>query len=161
MDQPPLDLNMLDIPRYVQEVISDVLERFAFMFTDITETDEFSVETKAVLGVHISFKGPMVGVLSMYAPLSFCIALAENVLGVDAEELTREHAYDAIKELVNVTCGELLVTLAGKKCIFDLSVPQIEKVKTVDLMKKLDNDNTLTFLVDDEPLVLNLEIQLS
>ncbi len=142
----------------LSDVISDVFERFAFMFTEPVEDGELDIETKAVLGVKILFKGPFAGSLSMFAPLSFCITLAENVLGIDADELTREHAYDAIKELVNVTCGELLVTIAGKRCVFDLSVPSIDKVETSTLNSMLKEPGVVPMLVDDEPFVLRVEI---
>jgi hypothetical protein len=69
--------------------------------------------------------------------------LATNVLGMEAEELSPEHARDALKELVNVTCGELLVALSGKKTVFNLSVPVIEKIDAACVKKDLTRPDTL------------------
>ena len=48
------------------------------------------------------------------------------MLGVDEkEETTLDQQYDALKETLNIVCGNLLPELAGKRDVFDIGSPQI------------------------------------
>ncbi|MDM8539151.1 hypothetical protein QUF70_20550, partial [Desulfobacterales bacterium HSG17] len=49
-----------------------------------------------------------------------------NMLGIEEDETsTSEQQYDALKELLNVICGNLLPEIAGKEAIFKVGMPQI------------------------------------
>ena len=59
--------------------------------------------------------------------------LAANMLGL-AEPLTDAVQADALGEIVNVICGNLLPGIAGPEPIFDISAPQILDVNTLPAM---------------------------
>ena len=109
----------------------------------------------------IHFTGPFSGHLSLCASGPFCMLLATNVLGMEVDELSPEHARDALKELTNITCGELLAALAGKKTVFDLSVPVIEKIDAAAVKSDLALPGTVSVLIDDEPLLLTVGLTAS
>jgi hypothetical protein len=48
------------------------------------------------------------------------------MLGLDVgEETTQDHRSDALKETMNVICGNLLPAIAGDEVVFDIGVPEI------------------------------------
>jgi chemotaxis protein CheY-P-specific phosphatase CheC len=52
--------------------------------------------------------------------------LSANMLGVDDEETTKDQRHDALKETMNILCGNLLPAIAGKEAVFDIGAPKIE-----------------------------------
>jgi CheY-specific phosphatase CheX len=156
--QPPPTAEQLEPALY--QVVSDVLEQFAFMFTDPGEDDEFFFRDNQVLQARIVFSGPFSGALSMYATRSFCMQLAANVLGMEPEDLTNEHAHDALKELVNVTCGDFLLHVSGKKTVFDLTVPKIRRLPAEDCTEIRKRTGVIPVLVDEEPVLVQVEIDI-
>ena len=154
-----LDLQMGSMREILYEVAEDVLEQFAFMFTDQPEPEEIKFGSKRFSCASILFEGIFSGKLSIYAPLGFCVQLGANVLGIDPDELPANHAGDALKELINVTCGELLVRLAGKKEMFNLTIPELESVEAAVLTAKVDEDGFLPILIDDQLVALEVRIE--
>ena len=144
-----------DIRETLQDVMADVLEQFAFMFINPVEPADLTIPNGHILRAEIRFSGPFSGWLSLCGTQSFCLLLAANVLGMDAEELTPEHATDALKELVNVTCGELLVALSGKQTVFDLSVPSIEKITPATFKIAMNRTDSICVMIDDDPLIIS------
>ncbi len=143
-----------DVHEILYDVAADVLEQFAFMFLAPVESGLAPLRGRMFLHAGIKFSGPFSGWLSLSAAPSFCSLLAANVLGMEPDELTPEHAEDALKELVNVICGELLVALAGKAAIFDLSVPELKRISTADCQAAAALPESLAVMVDEEPLII-------
>jgi hypothetical protein len=96
----------------------------------------------------ICFTGPKNGTLLMLTGKDFGGILAENFGAVC--EADDESSSDALKELLNVTCGLLLPSLANlSEDFFDVTVP--ETVKGQDLPKWHD------FISNNNTYVLNAE----
>lgn len=73
-------------------------------------------------GVRVAFDGPWRGAVVLRATAGVLAAAAANMLGTGtppAEPLQR----DALGELANVLCGNLLPTLAGRAAVFELQAP--------------------------------------
>ena len=53
--------------------------------------------------------------------------LTENMLGLDEgeAEISSDDQADALKETINVICGNLLPAIAGKDAVFDIQPPEI------------------------------------
>ena len=93
--------------------------------------------------------------------------LAANMLGVDEDdETTSGQQYDALKETLNVICGNLIPAIAGGLEIFDIDPPEIltdgdtlEKGSDHKLMSKvklmLEDGQCDLFLFTDERFSLN------
>lgn len=150
-----------DIGEILVEVVADVLEQFAFMFIAPIEPKQVTLPAHSMWRAEIRFTGPFSGRLSLCGSAPFCALLASNILGMDTEELTPEHTRDALKELVNVTCGELLVALSGKKTVFNLTVPTMERIDTEAARAALTRPDTIPVMVDDEPLIISAGLNLS
>ena len=75
----------------------------------------------------ISFDGPMEGVLFLAVSTGIVPELASNMLGLDVAEgpASPDQEQDALKELLNVICGNLLPEIAGREAIFNVDAPAI------------------------------------
>lgn len=138
-------------------IFSDVLEQFAFMFADPPESESPALGEDLIVA-SMTFRGPFQGALTLAAPRSMGPVLAANVLGLDPDdELVSRAPFDALKELLNVTCGNVLTAIAGEEPVFDLTVPEIEERPAGDWGSLHAADNTIYYLVDDFPVLLHLE----
>ncbi len=80
----------------------------------------------SAVAASVSFAGPFSGNLIMVVSGQILPELTGNMLGVDDNaETTLEQRHDALKELINVICGNLLPTIAGKHSIFNVNAPVI------------------------------------
>ncbi len=116
------------IDQILWQVAEEVMGKLAFMFSypDDEPAEEGSLPEEAVIIASVSFKGPFDGKLEMLVSPGILPELAGNMLGIDdGETATEEEQYDAVKELVNVICGNLLPEIAGKQAIFKVGVPGI------------------------------------
>lgn len=144
----------------LRQVFAEVAENLAFMFAEVPEEDEFPEAEPPCMLAQMSFLGPFNGKLYIAVPQHMCPEIAANVLGLDPDdELVVKQPTDALKELLNVTCGNLLTTMAGEDPIFDLTPPEV-----VVLDKKGWDDfaaapGTVRFIVDENPVLLRMEKQ--
>ena len=107
-------------------VFSEVLANMAFLFTE--PPGEAPAVPASWLNCSIQYRGPKCGRLVLRTTPQFALSLAANLLNVDPE--TPEalgQGQDALKELVNVFCGQLLTTIYGREKTFDLSIPAISE----------------------------------
>lgn len=106
------------------QVFSEVLANLAFMFTDDESPD--SAPDDPWLEVTIHYHGPRSAALCLRCSRGFSILMAANLLGVEQEtDDPAPQADDAIKEFMNVLCGQLITTMHGNDDVFDLSIPDI------------------------------------
>ncbi len=74
----------------------------------------------------ISFTGPFEGTLALSASNELLPTIAANMLGLDFDEVPSQDVQrDAFKELLNVTCGNLLPALAGEQAVFDVGAAEL------------------------------------
>jgi CheY-specific phosphatase CheX len=116
-----------EIRNAINESVSRVFETSAFMdavpVTDATEIRPRQDTT----GVTIQWFGPCVGRLILLTDSRILEELTANMLGVsqDSGNLTPEKCLDAIKEILNMICGNFLTHYYGNSLTFDLSPPRI------------------------------------
>jgi chemotaxis protein CheY-P-specific phosphatase CheC len=111
------------IEKILYRVTEEVLGKLAFIFSFPQEDRE--VMTGPAASASVSFTGPFSGRLLMRISETVLPDMAGNMLGVEKNETTAEHHYDALKELINVICGNLLPRIGGRKAIFNVGTPQI------------------------------------
>jgi Chemotaxis phosphatase CheX len=102
------------------EVTTDTLEKLAFIFAlpaeGPPETAGASLES-----ARVDFSGPFSGAVELSLPTSALAELASNMLGAeDAMAVSPDQQRDALQELVNVVCGNLLPAIAGSAKEFNL-----------------------------------------
>ena len=114
-------MNRLQMSLY--KVGLSVFEDLGFM---LPTADLNSEQANAAfqVGVCIDFHGPLSGSLVLQLNGDILPVLTTNMLGEDElPPLSLQH--DALKELANVVCGNLLPLISHSDAIFDLGEPQI------------------------------------
>lgn len=96
-------------------------EDLAFMFPE-PEADG-CMESKANAGVSVAFRGPISGRLELRVSQSVLPALAANMLG-DDEISSSSQQLDALGEIANVVCGNVLPAITNATEIFHLDSPR-------------------------------------
>ncbi|MEO7998982.1 MAG: chemotaxis protein CheX [Gemmatimonadaceae bacterium] len=96
-------------------------EELALICPDTNLSDEQS-EAPVDVAVTVSFDGPLSGRLVLRASADILPGIAENMLGADGEYAAATQR-DALGELANVMCGNLLPLIGGAKSVFVLSAP--------------------------------------
>lgn len=168
-------------PEQIREVVDEVLaaqhttlqfeEELCSVFEKVTETMAYMfAERAAVRGLPnfegeavesaISFSGPRNGSMVLAVPKDMCVELAASVLGVERDDVDiAEKGIDAIKELLNVICGNVLTEIAGSEPVFNLSMPST-RIVNQSVWKSLSSQGTtVAFMVDDYPALLQLVIR--
>ncbi|HUI06923.1 MAG TPA: chemotaxis protein CheX [Verrucomicrobiae bacterium] len=140
------------------EVIKDVLERFAFMFTEAEEGASASVGTDDGLRATIEFRGKYSGILTLMAPRGLCGEMAANVLGIEAEQIGETAGEDTLRELLNIICGTVTWSLYGDREVFHLTVPVVTKIDADEREKLRANESSALLIVEGRPVLANLKL---
>lgn len=102
------------------QVAEETFESLAFMLAMPPE-DEAPLEGAVLTAVE--FSGPFTGCLIVGAVPELLPPLAGNMLGLVEEAPTTAEEEDALRELANVICGNLLPVVAGAKAVFRVHSP--------------------------------------
>ena len=113
------------IDNIILKVTAETLEKLVFMFASPYDPEN-STEQDPDIGVSVSFTGPFSGTLGMKVSGEVLSEITVNMLGVDDEdEITPEDQNDALKETINVICGNILPAIGGKEAVFNIGAPEI------------------------------------
>jgi chemotaxis protein CheY-P-specific phosphatase CheC len=103
-------------------VTIETLKHLAFIFLSPEEDNGLMSDS---MDVGISFSGPFSGRLVLKMSPVVVLELTANMLGIDEDTVTAEQQSDAMKETINVICGNLLPAIGGKQTIFHIHIPEI------------------------------------
>jgi len=108
----------------VSLVAVETIEKLALMFL-VPEEEMSDGAPQAERAVSVAFSGVRQGVLFLSADKGILPELAANMLGYeDGSQVPADQQDDALRELANVMCGNLLPAIAGPKPVFHISAPQ-------------------------------------
>ncbi|NTV53823.1 MAG: chemotaxis protein CheX [Candidatus Firestonebacteria bacterium] len=110
--------------QHIIQVTQEILETLAFLSTRPVEEVTAVRSERAAVGVE--YAGPTSGILLLDLPVDVLPELAANMLGVDpGEEGGEKQRQDALGELGNVLCGNLLGRINGAEPVFNLKAPRL------------------------------------
>lgn len=118
--------------------VRDVFENLCFMLPTPTSASippELGSLSRVVLAV--DFTGAGRGSLHLMLPDSMIASVASSMLGEDGP-LELSEQYDAVCELANIVCGNVLPLIAGERAVFDLSSPRVIATMGADLGDAFD-----------------------
>ncbi len=99
-------------------------EELGFLLPDAEVNDQQSnADLKACSRIH--FNGASEGWLSIRLYGGFLAEMTANMLGEEDEPSEQDQA-DALGELSNVVCGNLLPAVAGPEAVYDLGAPEVQ-----------------------------------
>lgn len=131
-------------------LVADIFGDLAFLVAD-EDACALSSATQWMHGV-ISYRGPHSGTLECWTTPAFARGLAANMLGIDlSEEPAAGSADDALRELLNVLCGNLVTRRFGRDLVFDLGTPAASCDGGVPPAIKSDSPLICCVFVDGEP----------
>ncbi len=126
----PIEHNSTTQTPTLEAILSDVLGELAFLVSD-DETVELPADT---LWLHctVAYRGPLSGTLECWCTPAFATQLSANLLGLEADDgAVQVRAADAVRELMNVLCGQLITAWHGRDQIFDLTIPDVRECAEV------------------------------
>jgi chemotaxis protein CheY-P-specific phosphatase CheC len=118
-------------------VANDTLEKLAFLFA-FPDNKRINDSSDPALAGRIDFKGYFDGFLLMRISACVIPELANNMLGLaDDAQISRAEQQDALKEMLNVICGNALPAIAGDQVEFNIQTPEIlTPTQSVQLSQK-------------------------
>jgi len=133
------------------DVVRDSLEKLAFLFASADSPRE-PIPFQDAMTAIASFSGAFSGYLAVSITPPALTELAANMLGIESDEIEEEHQQDALKEAVNIICGNWLPVEGGDEAIFHIDAPQFlspSEAETALTGRKLSILAQMT--VEDEP----------
>lgn len=133
-------------------VVLEVLGDLAFMITD-DEPVQTPAEADWLQG-EIAYHGAATGTVRCWCTRGLAIQLAANLLGIETEEDRAQlSAEDALREFLNVLCGQLVTAWYGRTAIFNLSIPVVRAGAPTPGDTEGSGQEHCRFSVDGQPLV--------
>jgi CheY-specific phosphatase CheX len=112
--------------RSLSQTTAATFEDLALLFPDAELTPEQDAMPFDVT-VSVDFRGPLTGRLVLRASECVLPAIASNMMGED-ESKQAPLQRDALGELANVICGNVLPNIAGAEAVFHLAAPRVHSV---------------------------------
>jgi len=108
----------------LKKIVSDSMEKLAFMFF---ASDAFRepIPFQDAVTAEVAFTGVFSGRLAMVMTEPSLKELAANMLGIDDEDVEQNHLHDALKETVNIVCGNWLPIEGGDEAVFHIDAPRV------------------------------------
>lgn len=100
-------------------------DKLGFMFV-APELEEDQKRMTPDKEASVVFEGPFRGRLSVAVCRGLLPVLAANMLGED-EPPSEQQQRDALGEIANVICGNVLPEVAGAKEVFEIRAPQVQQ----------------------------------
>jgi len=149
-----------DYENLLRDTFSVVIEKLAFMFVEEAE-EEKSIETDSkFLKARMTFNGAMAGAFTLVVSEKMCSDIAANILGIDSvNKIGKAKMRDALKEVLNVVCGNFLTALAGDKSVFELSLPVVSEINEKSKKTLLNERNALELIIDNRPVLLHFFLE--
>lgn len=124
-------MNQKKLKPIFNDVISKVAEKtlgeLAFMLIMPQDKDENNDQIVWGYGSSVEFTGPFSGRLFISITSDMMEPLATNMLGLELGEEPPEgvKVEDALRELLNVICGNLLPVMASNEVVFNIAGPEM------------------------------------
>ena len=153
-------MNASLLTEILNRVAARTIESLGLMFL-VPEEEMPAGDLGPEISVRVAFSGPQTGFLLITAPERVAIELGANMLGLmRGADLPADKRGDALMELANVVCGNLLPEIAGKSPVFHVSAPEIIGDEVIGAAQEGRSTVTETRLfLDAGPIEIKLFVQ--
>jgi len=136
-------------------VAEETFESLAFLLP-MPEPDG-PIENCPAAVVSVRFRGPFDGKVIVTLPETVLGELTCNMLGLDdGDNVSVDTQHDALKELANVVCGNMLPEIAGPAAVFNVDGPEIVDALTPVSGEGLSPVAEARFFLDSGPASVEL-----
>ena len=109
----------------LRKVAEETFETLAFILP-VPEEDGAEAACLPQVAASVAFTGPFGGSIALAVSAEMLPALGANMLGLDdGDEPPLDKQLDALGELLNIICGNLLPVIGGSEAVFDVHAPEI------------------------------------
>ena len=144
----------------LERIVASVLEDSAFVFAMPMDEAPPELASWNAVGVRLKFQGHFSGYCELWAPFEVAKILSSNMLGMDDDcPDAQEMCFDALKESLNIICGNMLTEVAGEEPVFNLGTPT-----TLSRPEPLTEEGTSAetwFDADEHPILFRVHVDLS
>ena len=114
------------MPSPLLTAATSTFESLALLFAEASPSGA-QADAPLTHAVRVTFAGPCTGLLDVAVSDDVAVALAANMLGLDPETVRADAGvrHDAVGELANVVCGNVLPLVAGREAVFHLAAPAV------------------------------------
>lgn len=149
-----------DIRRILLDVSSQVFEMSAFMAVFPPEMVDSDKEFPSI-AASIDFSGPMKGRLILAVSPDIMPPLVTSMLGLDEDDTVSDASKrDALLEVLNMMCGNVLTGIHGVKPVFNLRPPVlISSEEAQEALSTVPPESHVTVSVENTraDIILQLE----
>ncbi|MGE5188496.1 MAG: response regulator [Gemmatimonadota bacterium] len=155
-----------DRKRVIGDVFESVLQNLAFMFVEsvdkdtLRSTDSPHDMPENFTKASMAFSGPIQGRVNLMVPDELAKELAANIIGKELDRnISQKHLQDALKEVLNVTCGNLLSAVVGSTQVFDAAPPTLTEHDEAGWSAFLEEPASIPFMIEDWPALLQFLVE--
>jgi chemotaxis protein CheY-P-specific phosphatase CheC len=150
MRQPTTDTPQL------AAVVLELLGDLAFMVSD--DEPGRGPAGRTWMQGEISYEGRASGRLRCWCTREFGVRLAANLLGIEvADAAAQLAAQDAVREFMNVLCGQVVTAWHGTEGVFRLAIPAVSDCAQEPPRQGSDRQRLCRFSIEGEVLVVAYE----
>jgi hypothetical protein len=140
----------------LKSIVLEVLGDLAFMITD--DEPVHSPSDSDWISGEVSYRGPTAGTVRCCCTRALAIQLAANLLGIEVDECPAQTAAeDALREFLNVLCGQLVTRWYGRSAVFDLSIPSVQVGVPAPTVAGETGSNTCRLSVEGQLLLCSIQ----
>lgn len=104
------------------EIAATTMEELCFLFS-LPEPVDDGNERKEFVVAQVDFVGPVNGYLKVQAQKQLLPILTSNMLG--QTDFTEQQQFDALGEVTNVICGNILPRISDSRSVFNIHAPVV------------------------------------
>ena len=140
--------------------LESVIKTMASLPVETVDPRDLPEMEAPLLHAHIGFAGKESGEIGLLFDPDLATLLAARILGLeDKGQLLDDMIEDAIKELLNVACGQFLTTSFGETPVFSLTVPHVFPLGVPACRALLKGPRVRAFLVNGYTLLGHTRIK--
>jgi two-component system chemotaxis response regulator CheY len=142
------------------QALESVIKTMASLPVEIIDPRDLPDMDAPLLHAHIGFAGEVSGEIGLLFDPALATLLAARILGIESgDQLLEDMIEDAIKELLNVVCGQFLTMSFGETPVFSLTVPHVFTLGAPACRALLKGPHVISFLVNGYTLLGHTRIK--
>lgn len=134
--------------RTLETSIFDVFEKMFFIYLESVDP----AQAEPSLKTSIEFGRQGEGMVNLYFSKHFLTTMAQNMLSLEADEVTDAEREDCAREAANMVCGNFVAMLDSEKG-YDLTIPLCEHDRGVP-----SGDERIDYAADGVPWVMTVTL---
>lgn len=136
----------VNVQTELRESAIATFESMAFLFV-MPESETEQMESEPSHTVSVDFQGPFTGRLAVTVPTPMMQMIATNMLG-EEDAPSEWQQQDALGEIANVICGNILPKIGGYRQVFNISAPEFMDNCAAKLQHS-DQDAHVSIVLDE------------